>query len=124
MPTLRTGIPEEANAKAVTKDLDMANELYKAAAMHIVSYQQRLVNLYNRRIKSRTFQDGDLVLRKAFENMANPTVENFQPNWEGPYTIVRVGATRSYALNKLDGTLVPKMWNATHLKRYYQYNFL
>ena len=46
MPTLRIGIPEEANAKAVTKDLDMADELREAAAMRIVSYQQRLVNLY------------------------------------------------------------------------------
>ena len=27
MPTLRTGIPEEANAEAVTKDLDMTYEM-------------------------------------------------------------------------------------------------
>ena len=27
MPTLRIGIPEEADAKAITKDLDMADEL-------------------------------------------------------------------------------------------------
>ena len=38
MPTLQTGIPEEANAKAVTKDLDMANELREAAAIRISSY--------------------------------------------------------------------------------------
>ena len=31
--------------------------------------------------------------------------------------IVRVGAAGSYALNKLDGTLVHRMWNAMHLKR-------
>ena len=34
--------------------------------------------------------------------------------------IVRVGAAKSYALNKLDGMLVPKMWNVVHLKKYYQ----
>ena len=44
----------------------------------------------------------------------------FQANWEGPYIVTRVGKSGSYALDKLDGTLVPRMWNAMHLKRYYQ----
>ena len=29
--------------------------------------------------------------------------------------IVKVGATGSYALDKLDGMPVPRMWNAMHL---------
>ena len=118
MPTLRTRIPKEANAEAVTKDLDMADELREAANVCIASYQQRLENLYNRRVKSCTFQDEDLVLRRVFENTTNLVDRKFQPNWEGPDTVVRVGAVGSYALNKLNGTIVPKMWNATHLKRY------
>ena len=88
MPTLRTEIPEEANVAAFTKDLDMTNKLREATAVLITSYQQRLTNLYNRQVKSRTFREGDLVLIKVFENMANPTNMKFQPNWEGPYTIV------------------------------------
>ena len=120
MPTFRIGIPEEANVEAVTKDLDMADELREAAVVRIASYQQRLANLYNMRVKPRIFQDRDLVLRRVFENTANPVDRKIQQNWEGPYTIVRVGAVGSYALNKIDGTLIPRMWNATHLKRYYQ----
>ena len=77
MPTL---IPEEAKVVAVTKDLDMANKLREAAAVRIASYQQRLANLYNKRVKPRTFQDGYLVLRRVFENTANPTDGKFQPN--------------------------------------------
>ena len=52
--------------------------------------------------------------------MAYPIAEKFQLNWEGPYMIVKVGAASLYALDKLDGTPVLKMWNAIHLKRYYQ----
>ena len=77
-------------------------------------------NLYNRHIKPHAFQVGDLVLRKVLENTADPTVGKFQPNWEGPYVIVRVGLAGSYALNKLDEAPVPRMWNYMHLKRYYQ----
>ena len=49
----------------------MVDELRKAAAVRITSYQQRLANLYNKWVKLRTFQDGDLVLRRVFENKAN-----------------------------------------------------
>ena len=55
MPTLRTEIPKEANATAVTKDLDMVDELREATAMRIASYQQGLINLYNRRVKLLSF---------------------------------------------------------------------
>ena len=54
MPTLQTEIHEEANAEAVTKDLDMTDELREAAVVHITPYQQRLANLYNMRVKLRT----------------------------------------------------------------------
>ena len=87
--------------------------------MRIASYQQRLTNLLNRCEKPRTFLAGKLVLRLVFENMANPTDEKFQPNWEGSYTVVRVGTAGSYALSRPDETIVPKMWNAMHLKKYY-----
>ena len=53
MPTLRTGIPREANAEV--KDLYITDELCEATAVHIASYQQRLRNLYNRRVKLCTF---------------------------------------------------------------------
>ena len=63
---------------------------------------------------------GDLVLRRVFENTTDPVAAKFQSNWEGLYMIVKIRATGSYTLNKLDRTLVPRMWNAMHLKRYYQ----
>ena len=66
------------------------------------------------------FQSGDLVLRKVFENTADAVAGKFQPNWEGPYLVTRANKSGSYALDKLDATLVPRMWNALHLKRYYQ----
>ena len=79
-----------------------------------------MINLYNKHIKPHALQAGDLVLRKVFENTTDLATGNFQPNWEGPYMIVRVGLVGSYTLNKLDGALLPRIWNIMHLKRYYQ----
>ena len=120
IPTLRTEILEKANAEAITKDLNMIDELREAVVVLVASYQQRMTNLYNRHVKPCAFRARDLVLRRVFENTADLVADKFQPNWEGPYVIVRVGPVGSYALNKLDGVPMPKMWNAMHLKRYYQ----
>ena len=39
MPTLRIGIPEEANAEVIAKDLDMTDEFHEVSTVLIVSYQ-------------------------------------------------------------------------------------
>ena len=77
MPTLQTKIPEEANIEALARDLDMTDELREAEVMRMASYQQRITNLYNRRVKQRAYQIGDLVLRKVFKNKANPAAGKF-----------------------------------------------
>ena len=120
MPMLRTNIPEQSNAETVIKDLDMADELYEAAAVRIASYHNKLANLYNMRVKPLVFQPGDLVLRKVFENTVDPSIGKFQLNLEGPSIIPRAGKSGLYALDKLDGTPVPRMWNVMHVKRCYQ----
>ena len=120
LPTGRTAMPDPANEESMIKELDTSDELREAVAIRMASYQRRLANSYNQRVKPRMFQPGDLVLRKVFENTADPTARKFQPNWEGPYVVRRLGEPGSYAIDKTDGTPIPRMWNAMHLKRYYQ----
>ena len=120
LPTIRTDTPESENAESVVRELDASDEMREAEAIRIASYHRRLANFYNKRVKPWVFQPGDLVLRKVFENTTDPTVGKFQPNWEGPYVVARPEESGSYAIDKTDGTPVPRMWNATHLKRYYQ----
>ena len=94
MPTIWSDMPKQENAELVIKDLDMVDELRESAAVRIMSYQRHLANSYNKRVKPRMFQLGDLVLRKVFENTADPEDRKFQPNWEGPYLV-----TRAYELD-------------------------
>ena len=47
-------------------------------------------------------------------------VETTRVYFEVLHMVVRVGTVGSYALSKTDGTVVPKIWNAMHLKKYYQ----
>ena len=120
MPTARSEVPVKASTEAIFKDLDTVDELQEATTVRIASYQQRLASWHNRCVKSLTFKAGKLVLRRVFKNTSNPTDKKFQRNWEGPYIVVRVRITNSYALSRLDGTAVPRMWNSMYLKKYYQ----
>ena len=120
LPTIRTAMPESENAESVVKELDASDELREAATIRVASYQRRLENSYNKRVKPRVFQPSHIVLRKVFENTADPMTGKFQPNWEGSYVVTRPGEFGSYAIDKTDGTLVPRVWNAVHLERYYQ----
>ena len=81
LPTIQTDTPESGNAESVVRELDASDELREAASIRIGSYHRRFANSYNKRVKPRMFQPGDLVLRKVFENTANPTTRKFQPNW-------------------------------------------
>ena len=101
MPTIQTEMPEQENAELVIKDLDTVDELQESAAVRIASYQCRLENSYNKRVKPWMFQPGDLVLRKVFENTADLMGGKFQPNWEGPYLVTRFEESGSYTLDKL-----------------------
>ena len=120
IPTIRTAMPDPSNEESMIKELDSSDELPEAAAIQVASYQRRLANSYNKRVKPRMVQPGDLVLRKVFENTADPTAGKFQLNWEGPYVVRRLGESGSYVIDKTDRTPKPRMWNAMHLKRYYQ----
>ena len=120
LSTIRAVAPESKNAGSVVRKLDTSHELREEAAIRIASYQRRLANSYNKRVKPRVFQPGDLVLRNVFENTIDPMAGKFQPIWEGPYIVTRSGKSESYIIDKTDGTPLLRMWNSMHLKRYYQ----
>ena len=84
---LRTDMPEQLSTKSIIKDLGTVDELREIAAVRVASYHHRLENLYNRCVKPRVFQLGDLVLRKVFENTVDPLAGKFKANWEGPYIV-------------------------------------
>ena len=58
----------------------MADELREVAVVSMASYRQRTTNIYNQRVRQCAYQDKDLVLRRVFENTADPAAGKFQSN--------------------------------------------
>ena len=109
LPTIRTATYEPENEESVTRELDTSDELREAATIRVASYQCILETSYNKQVRPWTFHTSDLVLRKVFENTADPAAGKFHPNWEGPYVITRSGESGSYVIDKIYGTPVPRM---------------
>ena len=55
LPTIRTATPESENEGSVIRELDTSDELREAAAIRVTSYQRRLENFYNKRVRPRAF---------------------------------------------------------------------
>uniref|UniRef100_A0A2N9HX21 Uncharacterized protein n=1 Tax=Fagus sylvatica TaxID=28930 RepID=A0A2N9HX21_FAGSY len=86
LPTLRTSEWEPTrNDLAQSQALDLLEERREQAMIRLASYQQQLKKGYNKNVRPRSFQQGDLVLRKVLGNTKNPTNGKLGPNWEGLY---------------------------------------
>ncbi|XP_017239352.2 uncharacterized protein LOC108212130 [Daucus carota subsp. sativus] len=119
-PTARYGLlNEETNQDELTADIDTVDELRQMAKLRMATYQQKIARNYNKHVHLRMFRVGDMVLRKTFQNTTDPTAGKFADTWEGPYLVDAVVGKGAYRLSTLDGTPVPRSWNATHLKFYH-----
>ncbi|KAK9073810.1 hypothetical protein SSX86_006404 [Deinandra increscens subsp. villosa] len=120
IPTARVTLQDsQYNSENLLQDLETIEELRDLAKVRMASYQQRVAKSYNKNIRLRRFQVGDLVLRKAFQNTTNPADGKLAPKWEGPYLVESEEGKGAYRLMNLEGDLLPRAWNAVHLKAYF-----
>ena len=99
--------------------LDLLEEKQDRAAERVTAYQHKIARCFNRRVKTRNFKEGDLVLRKVTQNTRKSSDGVLAPNWEGSYLIKVVVRRGAYRLEDMDGYPVDHTWNADHLKRFY-----
>ena len=87
------------------------------AAVRAARYQQALRRYHSRKVYARSFEEGDLVLRRI---QAAKRSNKLTPKWEGPYRVVRVTRPGAVRLKTDDGIKVQNSWNIEHLRKFYQ----
>ena len=97
----------------------LLDESRERASRKMSKHQTKMSEYYNRRVKLRRLNIGDLVLRKVTPATKNPTQEKLGPTWEGPYKVTHYSRQGSYHLEMLDGRKLPWPWNIKHLKQYH-----
>ena len=72
-------------------------------------------NYHSRRLRPRSFQVGDLVLRLTQNNH-----EKLESPWLGPYIVTEVIEGGAYRIkDKKTGVAEPNPWNVAQLRRFY-----
>ena len=124
MPSLRvaliTKITSEDNDRLRLQELEALDERRLQAQQHIELYQARISKAFNKKVKQRVFQKGDLVLAvRRPMIMTHKTKGKFQPKWEGPFVIETVYSNGAYRLMTSEGDLLMMPINGKFLKKYY-----
>nr|GEY09385.1 reverse transcriptase domain-containing protein [Tanacetum cinerariifolium] len=88
------------------------------AAMSEAKSKSKMMKYYNSRVRGVAFKPGDFVYRS---NDASHAVAGGKlgPKWEGPYEVTDALRNEEYKLRSTDGTMLPRTWNVTNLKRCY-----
>ena len=101
--------------KAMEDAVDLLDKARDTTLARTAVYQQGLRNYHARRVRSRRFNVGDLVVRLKQEKhgkLASP--------WEGPYIIGEVLGNGTYKLNdKKTCNFYKNPWNVSQLRRFY-----
>ena len=124
IPSLRiaitSGMTEEEKDKQRLAQLEELNEKRLKAQHQIELYQARMARAYNKGIKLRTFEKGELVLmvRRPME-ITHKSKGKFQPKWEGPFVIETVYSNGAYRLTTMEGDVLMMPINGKYLKKYY-----
>lgn len=94
----------------------MLDEIRVEALYKMTMYTDGTKNYYNKRVKTRKIQVGDLVLKKALNEVV---VGKLESKWEGPFIVKKRIETSAFNLPYLDGEELKHTWNAISLKKLY-----
>ncbi|XP_048131575.1 uncharacterized protein LOC125314136 [Rhodamnia argentea] len=100
------------------EQLNMIDEKRLQAICHGRFYQKRVAKSFNRKVRPRLFEIGDLVLKKRLAFIPHPGGK-FTPNYKGPYLIKKVLPGGALILGEMDGRVRSSPVNADMVKKYF-----
>ena len=124
IPSLRIALTtqmttEEQHQKRL-EELEMLDEKRLEAQQHIEFYQARISRAFDKKVRQRSFKEGDLVLTERHPmNLSSKKKVKFEPKWEGPFVVETVYSSGAYRLVTKDGDRLMMPINGKFLKKYY-----
>ncbi|XP_060202078.1 uncharacterized protein LOC132630519 [Lycium barbarum] len=100
------------------EQLSLIDKKRIAAVCHSQLYRQRMARSFNKRVRTRLFQIGQMVLKRIFPHQ-DEYKGKFAPNWQGPYVVRKVLSGGAVILAEMDGQEWPKSINSDAIKCYY-----
>ncbi|CAM8886700.1 unnamed protein product [Rhodiola kirilowii] len=116
---IQEGLSSDKNDKLRLAELEALDEKRLQAQQSLQCYQARLSRAFNKKVRPRSFQKGDLVLavRRPIIT-SHKTGSKFKEKWDGPYVVQEAYTNGAYKIMDQEGLRVRPI-NGKFLKRYY-----
>ena len=111
-------IDDDEWIKTRLEQLSLIDEKRLTSVCHGQLYQKRMARAYNKKVRPRHFEEGQLVLRHILPHHAE-TKGKFSPNWRGPFVVKRVLPNGALYLADIEGKVTETVINADAVKTYY-----
>jgi len=112
----RKELTTESNEEGVRANLDVLEEIRELARITGEATKRRVERRYRTKVIPRDFKINGLVLRRAHLTEAE---HKLSPKWVGPFRIREVLPGGAYRMETLDGSVIPRTWNAANLRFYF-----
>ena len=101
-------------------NIDEVSDKRLKALKDIENDKAIVARAYNKKVKPKSFQVGDLVWKTILPiGSKSNKFGKWSPSWEGPFKIAKIVAGNAYMLESLQGTRLPRALNGRYLKAYY-----
>ncbi|KAK1662114.1 hypothetical protein QYE76_050273 [Lolium multiflorum] len=118
--TFQNDLTTEEYAALMSDTIEDATELRLWSLEKIKENKARVARAYNKRVRPKEFQVGDLVWEAVLPlGTRDKAYGKWSPNWHGPYKVVQALKGNAYMLEELDGEKFPVAVNGQHLKKYF-----
>ena len=96
-------------------NIDEVTDKRMKALKEIEKDKLRVARAYNKKVKDKSFQVGDLVWKTILPlGMKSNKFGKLSPSWEGPYRVVKVIFGNSYMMETLQGDQLPRAINGKY----------
>ena len=101
-------------------NIDEVTDKRLKALKEIEKDKLRVARVYNKKVKLKSFQVGDLVWKTILPlGMKSNKFGKWSPSWEGPYKIIKVISGNSYMMETVEGERLQRAINGRYLKKFY-----
>ncbi|XP_059650407.1 uncharacterized protein LOC132296208 [Cornus florida] len=105
--------------QAMLVELEDLDEFRRDALDHIIAHKKKVMRIYNKRVKPKSFAEEDLVWKVVLPvGKVDRKYGKWSQKWEGPYLVHQVLSGGAYRLKYFSGRLHDYPINGKYLKRY------
>lgn len=94
---------KQKNRQELNSNLGLIDEVRDEVQQRMTRYKGAIARYYNKKVKVRRFNLGDLVLIKVPQATKDPSQGKLGPTWEGSYEVIHHSRQDSYYLKTMDG---------------------